>query len=718
MAQALRLKFERTWFEWLGFPLLLLLVISIPELLEPGFYYYDDVRHFFLPSIAEAGRQLWAGEFPWISLRSWYSGNLIGEGQLSLLNPLNLLLYAACAKIDDLEMAAFLFAGSYLFLTGLGVFFLARTYRIPSVYAALAAITYCSSSFFTYFYAASWWNALTATCWLVWAWACWVRLLQGQAMLLPTFVCTTFLLSAGWPHGALSLGIVVVASLIVSGRQALNPVLFFRILLVGCCSIAASLLAIYPLLATLAGSKRAAWGIISGPEFAGSLEYFLAASWPSYIASARIFFNESAQMPSFYLGWFVVPPLLMKLWAKDGFFADKDVKPLLIVFTVLALLSLGPQFLFAIRWPLRFLPSAHVCLLLMACMALARSAALGRADKQVWGAYFALGFVLSCLLSPVNTEAHALMLLLAVLSLAALVVYGHDSKSRGRLLIGTTLVFAVAFHFVWPRNPNVTDWSVPLQQVSPAIDAASPPSGNSRLTLLQGPPPCDTITCLLVSGAAGLWEEGRMVNGYTPMAFKGYADVLGFNLWSWSKPQYVENYFKRDAESGLMLFELMRINEFRAAYGTLNKAFEQHRQGEWLERRYADGVSYQRVMSGKELPGTLSWVGAGLTVAGLSASTLEERVTIQSNVAPSARHLVFARAWYPGYMATIDGQPLPLKTYAGLLVSVSVPPGLTGELALRFKPPGHAWTLPLALAAILLLIGAAAWQRWRRGGSA
>jgi Bacterial membrane protein YfhO len=69
----------------------------------------------------------------------------------------------------------------------------------------------------------------------------------------------------------------------------------------------------------------------------------------------------------------------------------------------------------------------------------------------------------------------------------------------------------------------------------------------------------------------------------------------------------------------------------------------------------------------------------------------------------------------PGWSATIDGRPLPLQSYAGVMIQAVVPPG-RHEIVLRYWP--HDFSLGLWLAAIaaiglLLWLGIAAFMRRR-----
>ncbi|HUS80040.1 MAG TPA: YfhO family protein, partial [Armatimonadota bacterium] len=74
--------------------------------------------------------------------------------------------------------------------------------------------------------------------------------------------------------------------------------------------------------------------------------------------------------------------------------------------------------------------------------------------------------------------------------------------------------------------------------------------------------------------------------------------------------------------------------------------------------------------------------------------------------------LVLADAWYPGWVAAVDGRPAELMRADYALRGVAVPPG-EHEVQMRFTP--RSWRLGLALLALGLALTAAL-AAWRRDG--
>ena len=119
------------------------------------------------------------------------------------------------------------------------------------------------------------------------------------------------------------------------------------------------------------------------------------------------------------------------------------------------------------------------------------------------------------------------------------------------------------------------------------------------------------------------------------------------------------------------------------------------------------------------LPGTLSYVGASLMIVPDSSN---DRADAQREIfhvttratgvdrlpAPLPRTIIFARLWWPGYTARINGQPVPVIPHDNLLVRVDVPETFAGsaEIALSFRPLSRGvrpYLIPLGVA--LLLVG-------------
>ena len=66
--------------------------------------------------------------------------------------------------------------------------------------------------------------------------------------------------------------------------------------------------------------------------------------------------------------------------------------------------------------------------------------------------------------------------------------------------------------------------------------------------------------------------------------------------------------------------------------------------------------------------------------------------------------IIWARAWYPGYRASLSGRRLEVEPVLGLLPSIALPPGAEGELVLEYIPEGLELGLVIASVALGLAI--------------
>jgi hypothetical protein len=99
----------------------------------------------------------------------------------------------------------------------------------------------------------------------------------------------------------------------------------------------------------------------------------------------------------------------------------------------------------------------------------------------------------------------------------------------------------------------------------------------------------------------------------------------------------------------------------------------------------------------------------------------ENRLSVRCKVSnpsdQSSSVVGFARAFYPGYRAFLNGDELPVKIMNGVQVAVILPPGARGELYLVFASKLLVLEWGLALGAILVISGCliGPWRNRSRG---
>jgi hypothetical protein len=109
--------------------------------------------------------------------------------------------------------------------------------------------------------------------------------------------------------------------------------------------------------------------------------------------------------------------------------------------------------------------------------------------------------------------------------------------------------------------------------------------------------------------------------------------------------------------------------------------------------------------------GRLSWVSPGVDVLSDAGTGVSEEVQVR---AAEGGTLVFARLAWPGYTATLDGEPVEVREGPAGLLSVDVPAG-RHVVDLTFRSPGLSTGVAAATAAALLsLVQSAIWLVARR----
>jgi hypothetical protein len=94
------------------------------------------------------------------------------------------------------------------------------------------------------------------------------------------------------------------------------------------------------------------------------------------------------------------------------------------------------------------------------------------------------------------------------------------------------------------------------------------------------------------------------------------------------------------------------------------------------------------------------------------------RETVGIRVSPQGGSLIFARLAWPGYSATLNGKPLPVRTGPSGLVSIDLPANASGSVVLKFTPPGLYFGLGAAAVGIVLIVLIVLLRGRRRGRAA
>ena len=83
-----------------------------------------------------------------------------------------------------------------------------------------------------------------------------------------------------------------------------------------------------------------------------------------------------------------------------------------------------------------------------------------------------------------------------------------------------------------------------------------------------------------------------------------------------------------------------------------------------------------------------------------------------SQISEPARWLIISEIWYPGWRATVNGQPQPIEQVNGLLRGLRLAPPGPYQITLEYRPAGLVWGAWISGTTAILVVVAAIWL-WR-----
>ena len=626
---------------------------------NPRVFWNDDYQISILPVFADVARSWSEGHLPLLSPYSWVCSNLAGEFQYGTFS---VFVNAAVVLIWKLPLS---FAGqaaalsmAHLFVLAMGAYLLARDRGLTNSLATMVALVAALNGWIICWGASDWFGALGAFAWLPWAWWGMARSLdvtRGKWRFSWPAPFVYLLVTGGFPYTILMLGLVAAwlaakslgesRSLRALGPLALGVALGFGL----------SAPAWLALLDYVHGSARgematngAHWQWLLPPA---ALPGFI---WPGWTVKWSNFSNVYAPHTAVELACGTVPPLalLAGLFGRRGEFVRRTKWELGLFALVLVIAMLPSANVF--RWSFRWLPLIHLVLALVAAEALVQ---LQLTRRWCW--------------------------------------------------IATSAVFAslLATYLLLPTNVGVPVYSFASRLTSPA------PLNPTRL-YLSIYPPAETAYDRKVHpaavgevtrpGSTSMWAGLRLVNGYSPIRAAGVGSAWTFYTHGEIDLGVAEYMLDREAGRAGLLEDL-------GIDGVLldrSIAFTPQPAAEWrLAHAQAEGRVYERM--GNPI-GALHAVGFPNEKPAPTQVHLvsDERQKIVADVAVAANGgsaaIVFARPFFNGYQATLDGTKVAVKSYRGLAPLIKLPAGAHGRLIMVYRP---WWLLAgSALATLSLLI--------------
>ncbi|MGH8165088.1 MAG: hypothetical protein ACREP1_12225, partial [Rhodanobacteraceae bacterium] len=255
------------------------------------------------------------------------------------------------------------------------------------------------------------------------------------------------------------------------------------------------------------------------------------------------------------------------------------------------------------------------------------------------------------------------------------------------------------------RNPQ------PLDPARLYLSVYPPPEAAYRLA--NHPQPVGEVTR---PGSTPMWAGLRFVNGYSPIRTAGVGRAWAFYTHGEidrGMADYLLGYeagpnglLARIGVDGIIVAQEIATTPAPATEWTLVRDDEEGRVYERV------GAPFARVRSLgflEELPNE-KLARAKVHLREDSRQKVVADVEVPPGDSPAT--LVFARPFFDGYRATLNGRHLPVDSFRGLAPVVQLPPGAHGRLTLIYRP----WWLLLggaiAMISALVMIVAAGLAFW------
>lgn len=701
------------WLVAVGVAVVSAAICVIPQWRGVFFYYVGDQHEQFLPLWHHFGGQLRNSQWPTMEPNGWMGGNYAAEALTGIWNPVNLGNFVLVSFFDNLSHAAFVVMVEILAVLAMGTFLLAREYGAARVPAAIVATAVPVSGFTLWYEASGWPAGLMAFTWVTHFWWSARRHSRGSLNPLIPFAFGYLAMTTGNPYAALGLAVVLAAIAVeLAVQRRFAPLA--HLVVMGACVGAVALLVFLPLLGTSEVTSRQQLAEIANDAFfVPDVGDLAAASSPTYLPSIVNWHGALLErVPSTYFAWFVLPLLPWLRWRMlRG--RLRTVISLFVVAGVYLLAALGPSNLWLFRWPLRLVEYFYLAAAVLFAVVLSAGLATDRVRRRTiaTGAIVVVGCYLAWAVRPQDYNGtHAIgLLLVAVFLSAGLAMYFRRGMAPlgGVLVVGTACVVALQTS----AFPKLPEGETPAY---PAYDVERLEAGTAAY---EG-------TALQLAGLAGVTSEqmrsgdilfgslpraaGLMtVGSYTGMGFVEFAKALCMDYRGATCPAAFDRLWQPVGPTvDVPLVDAMRVSTLVLQRSLLPDVVDRVPPPGWR----VEDTDDVRTLWVRDRPfdgdGRISWSSRGVEI--LSDTSQPQRESFRYS-SPSGGWVLFARLSWPGYSATLDGQPLEVRNGPVGLLTMDLPPG-EHTVILDFTSPGlRAGFLALLVASAAVLTQTLLW---------
>jgi hypothetical protein len=695
-------------------------VLRVTWAYNDRFMFSGDKQAQYLPAMRDIGQRLGAGELPTIDPNLGLSGNFAMDVQYGLYDPAQLLTSVLLSHADDLVRAAWLWSSLLLGILCAGTCVLLRRLGLPGAWAAAGGLSAATAGFTFYWLAPSWMPALAGLAWLPWWWWAWYSRRPDPWSLLGLGVFAYLVVASGWPFtwvafGAIGLGSLIEDSARKRGGLALRALSSLAGTAAGAAVAVPLMMSVdYTLRSTSVSDKGG--GVINLAEI-------LDVASPVLGNQIGRLTTQNFDGPLTLVAWFVVVLVWGVSWSRRTF-KSRGVIGAGFAALVCLMLTQMPSVMGPFRLGLRNLEGFQLSLVVFVLAAYAATpagwtrhriigvtATLVGCGYVAWARYpntsgvlvgglivLASGVLLTAILA---TPARLVPPVAAGWLKTPAAQPGAARRVRqtaaGLVALVTTAIVtgcAVQHH----SNPQGVDHGVqPTGVVAPAAIKRDLPT----LYLFQ-PVVAELAAARLRDGLgwgfAALSPEQRMLNGYSSIGQTYLNHQLCIGWQGDSCLRIVMRLFEVEPTTGRSYADLLGVQQIVATPKFVPK-MRRYAPPHWHLAARLDTVSVFRRQPPSEI-GRITDIIGSATARPVLVS--HEEQTYDVSTLDGAR-LVFRDLYWPGYSATLDGERVAVEPVAHEFVSVTLPPGSSGELTVKFVPPGGHLRLALWLAGGIVL---------------
>lgn len=696
--------------EVLGIAVSLVTMLLVPLYLyvkNNRFFYIDDKVDEYIPKLLDIAEVLKSGEFPFVSTNFMNGSVYAAEFAEGIYNPIILASSLILDSFSDLSFGACILAIIFIFIAYFGYYLLAKELGIRSSWANIYALSLALNPFFIYWYTSAWFNPVNASAFL--PYALWSSIVINRNLTISSslrFVVSCFLVvSAGWPSTILIMFVFMVLVLVDTLFVQKDVSKLLRNLSV---YVGAALICSIPVLPLLMSSDvfTRVSAIQNTSNFlVGSLQGLLMFSFP-YFKDFMHTWAGYSKLPfnTYYAAWYALP-LLVLINYKELNIWKNYIWICLLLFAMSGIATLGPEQLGPLRFPIRMLQYYHIFgLLLILKLFESYGVSLVRRRVVLLFGFIAMQAMLAIQVNPGDIENifvyFSVVIVFNILLLRFLSKKDGIDAAAPWVLIGTVLVFLGIYS--GDHNGRGADRGTPAVP----SEFSSLNAGGGYVLFNGDDLGSEERYSEFRPATTGLIWKDKIINGYSPLGNKHFKEKIPIgdhgNIRSWIMAKKGAELFEVDTATGLELLELMKVSKVISLKddrggNTLNAASKK-----WSlhEKEH----TFVLVHDSYDHPGNISWLDKGVEI--LEAKKLQHKTEQYrvKNRSSSDGQVVFARLWWPGYRATMNGKEISVERYSGFLISVVIPAHAKGTLALTFTPPGTHLSLLLSLIGFLLIL--------------